>query len=242
LVIKWDELVGKDFESLEKVVAILPVGSVERHGDHLPLGTDTIVPKWIAERVAEKLGNAVVMPPIYYGSCKALSKFSGTIDVRSDVLKEYVAEVMRSVFKNGFKLLVIINGHGGNTLPLSMAARDVTYETNGTVLVINWWTHVAQDVRKELFSAVGHGGDDETSAVLAVAPELVKMEYAVPNPKPYLSIKGRLYSKVIDEYIFTLPLNGDPRLGSADKGKRFLEAVVNEIVDVIKEVLKYITK
>ncbi len=238
MVIKWGELVGKDFDSIKKVVAILPIGSVERHGDHLPLGTDTIVPQWIAERVAERIEGAVLMPPIYYGSCKALSKYLSTIDVKSDVLKDYVAEVMKSVFRNGFKLLVIINGHGGNTLPLSMAARDVTYEVGGTMLIINWWTHVAQDVRKELFTAVGHGGDDETSAVLAVVPNLVKMEYAVPNPRPYLSIKGRLYSKVIDEKIFVLPLNGNPRLASAEKGRKFLDAVVKEIVDVINEVLK----
>ena len=121
-----------------------------------------------------------------------------------------------------------------------MAARDVTYEVGGTMLIINWWTHVAQDVRKEHFTAVGHGGDDETSAVLAVVPNLVKMEYAVPNPRPYLSIKGRLYSKVIDEKIFVLPLNGNPRLASAEKGRKFLDAVVKEIVDVINEVLKHL--
>lgn len=66
MVIKWGELVGKDFDSIKKVVAILPIGSVERHGDHLPLGTDTIVPQWIAERIE----GAVLMPPIYYGLCK----------------------------------------------------------------------------------------------------------------------------------------------------------------------------
>lgn len=66
------------------------------------------------------------------------------------------------------------------------------------------------------------------------------MEYAVPNPRPYLSIKGRLYSKVIDEKIFVLPLNGNPRLASAEKGRKFLDAVVKEIVDVINEVLKHL--
>ncbi len=234
----WGELTGKEFEEFKPKIAILPVGTVERHGDHLPLGTDYIVPEWIAAEVAKKVENSLLLPTIPYGSSLTLAKFLGTIDVGTEAFMKYVKGVLAGVAKNGVKLIVIINGHGGNTRALSLVAKEAAYEHDVSIIVINWWSDVAQDKRNEIFKFPGHAGEDETSAVMAIRPELVKLEHAKEHVRPYPSIK--VYSRKVDEALYPFAVNGNPLLASAEKGRKFLQAVIDEIVDVIKEALKYI--
>ncbi len=244
-MIEWARITGPQFEELPKDIAILPVGNIERHGDHLPLGADLMAPEWISREVAKRLGNAVLLPPIPYGSSKAMREFPGTIDIDSNAFREYVKSVMKEVIRNGFKLLVIINGHGGNTLPLQSAAREATYEVGGSILIINWWSDVAKDKRKELFpeSSWGHGGADETSAIMFIAPECVDLSKAKSNPIPYPRM--RFYSRDYEvKVLFPNAVTGDPLKSSREKGREFLESVVNEVIETIKkaeELIKHST-
>jgi len=116
------DITGSRFDGADKSVALLPVGSVERHGDHLPLGTDGTIPTHIAERAGDVL-KCLVLPVVWYGSCKAMREFPGTFDIDSEALYKYLQSIMAEAHRNGVKLLVVINGHGGNTTPISMAAR-----------------------------------------------------------------------------------------------------------------------
>ena len=235
---KWEDLTGKEFEELKPKVAILPVGTVERHGDHLPLGTDNIVPVWIAEKVGSKLEGSIVLPAIRYGSSTSLAKFPGTINIRSDVFKEYVKNVLLEIARNGIDLIVVINGHGGNTRALQLAAKEVAYEVDATILVLNWWSDVAQEKRNELFRYPGHAGEDETSAIMAIRPDLVKMKYVKDHVAQYPPIK--VYSKQIDEMLYPFAVNGKASLARPDKGVEFLNAVVNEIIQAINEIMRYL--
>ncbi|MET1128411.1 MAG: creatininase family protein [Thermoproteota archaeon] len=227
-------LPGSRYDSAEKSVAVLPVGSLERHGDHLPLGTDTILADHVARRVAERLG-AHLFPPVWYGSSRGLRRFPGTIDVDDDAFEKYVASVLEEIVRNGYRFVLVINGHGGNSATLRRAAKRVAYRTGAVIVVVDWWRDVAQEERKRLFSSPGHAGEDETSAVLHVVPEAVDMAAAsdyIPPDLPRINV----YSPTVDEKLYPRAVMGSPSRASADKGRAWLEAVVSEIVEVFEKV------
>jgi len=225
------EMTGADFERLEKRTVLLPVGSVERHGDHLPLGTDGFLPEHIARKAAERL-SCPVLPTLWYGSCKAMKPFSGTFDLDSDCLYKFVRSLISEVNRNGFRLLCIINGHGGNTTPLSMAARDISSRTDLSVIVIDWWRELGLS-KLSSFEAPGHAGEDETSAMMALQPERVKMEAARAHIVEYP--RYRLYSRMLDRRLYSMALTGDARKAKAEKGAELLEVAVLDLVRVVLE-------
>jgi len=226
------ELDGDTFEKIKKDVAILPVGSLERHGNHLPLGTDTIIPLYIAEEVSKRLG-ILLLPPIWYGSCRGLRKFPGTFDIDTSVLYVYVLNVMLEVARNGVKLLIVLNGHGGNTPVLLSAAREASYRSEMSVVVLNWWTDLGTTVRKELFKHPGHAGEDETSLLLAISPSLVDMSKAFDHLKEYPPL--RIYSMKLEREVYKQALNGSATSATPDKGKVWLKAIIDDLVEIIKE-------
>lgn len=237
MAVHWGELTGKAFDSVRKEVAVLPVGSVERHGNHLPLGTDYIIPEYLARRVAEALGEgAVVMPTVHYGVSTSLAHLPGTIDVGYVAFMAYVEAVLREAARNGFRAVLIINGHGGNTRALHIVAKRVAFDTGVKVGVVDWWRDVAQEVRERLFTAPGHAGEDETAAVLAVRPELVDIGSAEGGPS-YSRVRVRFYDRDETRELFAKGVTGDPRRADAGRGREFLDAVVKEIVEGVREAL-----
>jgi len=233
------ELNGYEVENVDLSTVILPVGSIERHGLHLPLGTDTYTVIYIAERVAERVG-AVILPPIWYGVCTAMRRHKGTIDISPETLSRLVVEVLREANRNGARLAVIINGHGGNTQALHYAARVASRQADIAVAVVDWWRDVAEDTRRRLFEKPGHAGEDETSAMLAIKPELVDMrraEIAKGDYPPY-----KLYYRRVEESIYSKALTGDARIAEHGKGREWLEAVVDEIVEIIGSLRSYLER
>ncbi|MBC7120039.1 MAG: creatininase family protein [Candidatus Methanosuratus sp.] len=222
---------GFDFEKAEKAVAILPVGSIERHGDHLPLGTDSELPEHIAYKSAE-LSGAVVLPTIYYGSCHAMRCFPGTFDIDPEVLFRYIECVLEEAWRNGIELVIILNGHGGNSAQIQMAARRATSKTGLSVAVIDWWKDLGTS-KKELFSSPGHAGEDETSAMLAVAEEKVNIYLAGRNEVTYPKMK--VYSKKVDEKIYEVALTGDAKKATKEKGKELISAAVEDLTRIIAD-------
>lgn len=229
---RLSELTGPRFEELGSRIAYLPVGSVERHGDHLPLGTDTIIAEALAEELARRTGG-ILLPAIPYGPCIALRDYPGTFDVDWEALYHYVLSVLREASRNGLRRVVIVNGHGGNTNVLKFAARKASIEHGMTILVFDWWRDVAQGVRRDLFSSPGHAGEDETSALLAVRPDLADMERADVNEAPHPELS--LYSPDTYRRVFVRPLVGDARKADPERGRRLLEAVVEEILEFMRK-------
>ncbi|MEM2125824.1 MAG: creatininase family protein [Candidatus Methanomethyliaceae archaeon] len=228
---KVETLTGYEFEILNRNLAILPVGSVERHGNHLPLGTDTLIPEFISEKIAERL-NCLILPPVWYGSCKAMRNFLGTFDIPDEVLYKYLKCIMVEAHRNGMKLLVVVNGHGGNSVPIAMAAREAARETDISILVVDWWKDLGLEALSK-FTSTGHAGEDETSAMLAVNGKLVKMDLAKSHPVQYPSFK--LYSKRLDERLYEIALTGDATKADKEKGEYLLNAVVNDLIKLIEE-------
>ncbi|MEM2914175.1 MAG: creatininase family protein, partial [Candidatus Bathyarchaeia archaeon] len=105
------------YEDLEKSkvdTAILPIGSIEQHGPHLPLGTDWMIVEEIARKVAEKLGNCYLLPAIPYGNSQEHLDFPGTVTLKPSTLAQVVRDIVMSLYLNGLKKIIIIQGHGGN--------------------------------------------------------------------------------------------------------------------------------
>jgi creatinine amidohydrolase len=167
---------------------LLPTGTVEAHGV-VNNGADVMAPVAIARSIAKRV-NAMVAPVVAYGITGSLEAYAGGTHISESAYRPYVKEVMEGLAKNGFRNIVVINGHGGpQTAVLNAVAGEVARERRVRTLVINWWSLVS-DITKEVFGEDGgHAGWNETAFVQAIDPTLVhperyKDELATPRPAP----------------------------------------------------------
>ena len=183
---------------------LVPFGSLEPHGV-IPNGTDSLAPVAMAQDVAERV-NALVAPVLNYGVTEAMKAYPGAVSVPAETYGPFAESVLDNLALQGFKNLIVLNGHGGNTTALNGAVTRVANARRVRILVINWWT-LADDITKSVFKQNGgHAGNNETAYVQAflpqhVHPERYKPEMASPNPPPgaYLTVPAEstilLYEK-----------------------------------------------
>src|SRR5687768_9974624 len=166
--LNWMEMGERVPREIETV--IVPVGTLEAHGI-LSLGTDNEIPSRLSEAVAERL-NALVAPAIPYGVTAHLGALPGGTHIPAAAFTDYVTAVLTALTHQGFRNLIVMNGHGGNTDALKEAARRVHEETGGFLAVFNWWSE-CQPLSEEVLGAPGgHAGVDETAAMLPIAGTL----------------------------------------------------------------------
>lgn len=243
LMVAWNlqESTLKDVKESRFEVAVLPVGSTEPHGLHLPYGMDYYQAKAVAEKACEKaveMGAKVVMlPAIPYGSNRNSLGFPMTISLDQSTLNMVVRDIVDSLEHHGVRKLVILNGHGGNDFTPLM--RDLYGRTRVFIVTVDWWKTV-EDVRSIIIEEPGEHADEfETSIGLALFPHLVHMEDAeegfVNTPK----VKSLTYPWAR----FTRPWNfltmnsgfGNPLKSSKEKGEKILEKAVERIAHLLKE-------
>jgi creatinine amidohydrolase len=171
-----------------KVVTVLvPFGSLEPHGV-IPNGTDSLAPVAMAREIADRV-NALIAPVLNFGMTDAMKAYPGAVSIPAEVYGPFAESVLDNLAANGFKNLVVLNGHGGNTAALNAAATKVANARRVRVLVVNWWT-LADDITKAVFKQNGgHAGNNETAYIQAflpdaIHPERYKPEMASPNPPP----------------------------------------------------------
>ncbi len=218
---------GDTADELKPATLLLPVGSIEAHGPHCPLGTDVIIPTHLAKLVAGQLkGRAMVAPTIPYGHSWELSVFPGTINVPARVLTDYVAAVGANFAHQGFKNIALLNGHGGNIPALNHAAEDIA-EEGVRVILISWWVDFSKEILT-VCSSQGHGGEDETSVIMAIDPSLVKLERA-KGLENWPDNRLRVKELGIGREILRGAITGNPGLASIGKGEAILETVSTAI-------------
>lgn len=185
--LNWKEF--KEFVPSRINTVLLTVGTQEAHG-FINDGADNTAPIAIAHSIAEDL-NALIAPHIYYGVTGILAPYPGSIQIPPDVFREYVRAVLLGLVKNGFRNIIILNGHGPQAGILSNLAEEISMQQKVNTLVINWWILTA-DVTREVYGENGgHGTNDETAMIQAVNPKLVHwdlftgqdMATALPNPE-----------------------------------------------------------
>ncbi len=201
-------------------IVILPLGSTEQHGPHLPLDTDTVIATYVAAHVQEALGvGAVVAPAIPYGSSGEHQAFAGTISIGTEALEHLLVEWVRSVSTWSQRLL-IVNGHGGNINAVKGAERRLVSEGR-TVMVC----HCAAP------GMDAHAGIAETSMMLAIDPDRVRMDDAVVgNTSRLAQLLPRLRTEGV-RAVAPSGVLGDPTSASSDLGHRLLEEMIGSILD-----------
>lgn len=227
-------------------LAILPLGSLEFHGPHNPLGSDSIIISGIAERVAARTG-ALLFPTIRFTQCPAhTAQFRGTISVRPEVMTMYFADVMRNIAHLGFRKIFILNGHDGNMGPARGAVAQVADETrDAALLFVSWWEFLSGEMMKTLGmfhqanGGHGHGGPLETSAVAAFRPDLVHLDQAKDLPEPPDLSGGPPYFLQKSTTAGWPGYSGKVSEASTEKGKKIVQTSEDGIVRLIENWLKH---
>jgi creatinine amidohydrolase/Fe(II)-dependent formamide hydrolase-like protein len=229
-------------------VALLPVGSTEQHGPHLPLDTDAFDAAYLARSVSAAMDEPrpPVLPAIPYGVSYHHMGFSGTISLSNETLTMLVYEVGMSIARHGVRKLVIINGHGGNGPALQNAAQMINRDAHIFACVDTGETSDV-DVKKIVETLNdAHAGEIETSTALAARPYLVRMEKAkksVPRfSSRYLNFST---SRSVEWYTQTEKISrsgvlGDPTRASKEKGERLWQIMVEHLVRFVTD-LKELT-
>ncbi|MEG1972417.1 MAG: creatininase family protein [Oscillospiraceae bacterium] len=152
----------------ENDTVFLGIGSIESHGRHMPLGTDTLIPNKLLDMIEESC-DILIAPTIPYGATQSLAEYSGTVDVDNDVLYAFLSCVVNSLYSHGARKFLILNGHGGNSKVIERVGLDM--EKKGCLTAqLNWWL-MAWDLNPAWKG--GHGGGEETAAILGINPALV---------------------------------------------------------------------
>ncbi|GAA4415902.1 mycofactocin biosynthesis peptidyl-dipeptidase MftE [Georgenia halophila] len=221
------QLADRPWPEVSRPVVCLPFGSIEQHGPHLPLDTDTAVATAVAQRLAGRLaaaGTDVVMaPPVAYGSSGEHEHFAGTVSIGRDALEVLLLEYGRSACRWAEKL-VIVNGHGGNVDVLTAAVPRLVHEGRD----VAWLGCVPEAPDGDDGGAPldAHAGRVETSLMLHLQPERVHLDRAEPgNTEPLRALLPELRRGGVAG-VAANGILGDPRGASAAEGERLLSAMV----------------
>lgn len=236
---KLQELTQKVIREQKYQLAILPIGSTEAHGMHVPYGSDafhsTAIGERICERAWEKNARAALLPTLPYGVQGNTMGFPMTINVRQATLDAMVMDIIQSLEFQGIYKLIIINGHGGNDFkPL---LRDVYDKTKVFVCLVDWWK-VGNDKAKELFEKGGEHADEmETSVGMALFGDLVHLVDAgdgSTNRSRFEAIERGWVSIARPWHLVTKDSTlGDPRKASKQKGEAYVEIVVERLTQFV---------
>ena len=243
-------------------IILVPIGSCEQHGAHLPLGTDTITALEVARRAAEK-AEVPYAPPLWAGyspqHMRQPESGVGTITLRAETFTELLYDIARSLIHHGWNKLVFVNGHGSNTKVLDPLLRRIKYETGAFVALYKPYAEryigLLEDVLENPPDETPgwHASELETSQVMAHNPALVKMEHAaedraqVPRwlPESFIKKDGAPDVEFDGYQYFVFPMDhgefsrtgviGNPMTATAEKGEQALERFADHLVKAIDE-------
>ena len=213
-------MTSRDVASVDKPILVVPIGSCEQHGPHLPIGTDSIVAEALCDAIATANVRVVIGPTLTVTSSGEHAGFPGTLSVGSPVTSSMVVELVRSA--DWASSVVLVNGHGGNVAAVQDAVETLRAEARN---VTEWWPRVAD--------GDAHAGNVETSIMLHLAEHLVNMELAeVGNTRPLGEIAGALRSNGL-RAVSPNGVLGDPRTATARAGSALMDQLVQQLTDHI---------
>lgn len=233
-------------EAFEKdPIIVIPIGSIEQHGAHCALGTDYIIPKYLAKNISE-MDNVIVVPAVPYGVCPYHLNFEGSIDIGYEGLLGVLRGITKSMMNHRCKKFLVINGHGGNSAAIDAAALEV-YQSGGICANIDWWSVVAQIDKKFIG---GHGDVLETSTVMAIDKGYV--DFSLLEDMNPIDLNEKLKASYIQAVslkggMIKIPRNTEeiapsgwfgpihPKESTVEFGKEALECATDFIKDFILE-------
>jgi creatinine amidohydrolase len=229
-----------------------PVGAIEQHGPHLPLIVDAAIATSIVGKALEQLDfetPAYALPTLYYGKSNEHWHFPGTITLSAQTLIATLTEVGESLYRAGFRKLALVNGHGGQPQIMEIVARDLHQQHEDFMVFPLFVWSVPNNCSEFLTpqeAELGiHAGDAETSLLLSILPDQVRMEAAVkeyPQGLPedsLLSMEGKLPFAWTTRDLTRSGVLGDATVATKEKGDRFLNSLVESWVQVIRDLYRF---
>lgn len=240
-----------DIGGADGSVFVIPVGSIEQHGKHLPVLTDTLLANRVAiegaKRVADRIP-VLVAPPVRPGYSPHHLSFGGTLSASFETLLELLRDIADTGLSNGFDSLVLVNGHGGNTPLINAAVSEIGCEhPKAEILGLTYFelvSDIVADIRKSEIGGMAHGGEFETSVMLHLYPELVDTD---EMPATYweeqydlggddLVVGGPLsVYRSFEEYSDSGAI-GDPAVADEDTGRQLFEETTEALADLLIEI------
>ncbi len=239
----WEE--ARDAFARDPLV-IVPVGSIEAHGPHLPLDVDTHQAGEVSRRLAERV-DALVAPTIPYGYASTWMNFPGSFTFSAETFQQVVYEIGSSLTVHGVRKIMILNAHRPNGTAIDVAARrivdDAPADMDIQVTALSYWEPGAAAIhalRRSRVGGMGHACEFETSFQLATRPELVKMDRLEGVRAPLVGwARGGPTGPAKNDQPGPAPtvshpaIFGDPTVASAEAGERFLEATIDALVEFV---------
>lgn len=241
----WSELKTIDFNgNMKNYIAVLPLCATEQHGPHLPLGTDMFIAEGLVERTIQKLKNndkIIFLPIQNIGVSNEHQDFKGTLSIQWETAGRIWREIAECVHKTGIRKMIVITSHGGNVQMMELVARELRAKYNMKI-VCTQWGKLGGDRKNEIDI---HGGEIETSLMLAMKPELVEMKKTKNFKSKQTKMKKEnkilgYHSSVANMNWFAQDLNKEGVVGNAKSasekiGEKIIEKCVNGFTQLIKE-------
>lgn len=250
----WNALTTKDFSSFspDGTVVIMPVGSIEQHGPHLPVSVDTLITEGVLKEMLDSVPDsytALVLPTLPVGKANEHTGFDGTLSLSVNTITGLWTDVAESVFRTGLKKLMILNGHGGQSQVASVVARDLRVRHDALVVPVNWWAVRDKPIEfgEDEYTYGIHGGAEETSVMMYLHPELVRREHCQNSTSnaflqkekfPRLFSQGALHAWKAED----LQKNGacgDASIATREDGETIVKAAAASLAELLSEMAAF---
>lgn len=250
----WDELTTTDFAALDpaKTVAVMPVGSIEQHGPHLPLCVDSCITAGVLGAMLRHVPDGVTLlalPLLPVGKANEHIGFAGTLSLSVQTLMGLWTDMAESVFRAGLRKLMILNGHGGQTQVAEIVARDLRVRHGALVVPVNWWSvrPLPKLFAEEEYRYGIHGGAEETSVMMHLRPDLVRREQCrnfAPRSLQRREEFPMLYGHGVRHAWKAEDLHpegacGDATLADAAKGRVIAEDAAHSLAALVQEMAAF---
>ncbi|MEU0049658.1 creatininase family protein [Streptomyces sp. NPDC006184] len=241
---RWNRLTAPELRELaaRDAIVLLPVGSTEQHGAHLPTGVDDFLAAEVCRRAAALAAPlpVVVAPSVWCGLAEHHMPFGGTLTLSLSTLHSLLRDVCRSVLRAGFRRLLLVNGHGGNVTALNALVDELTAELSASLAVTSYFT-VGREVIADVLQTqdhLMHACEGETSMALAAFPSLVHEDELRQAVGPAISLRSEdaspVYRSVPFDAITPNGTAGDARGATAAKGERMLDGCARALADLLR--------
>ena len=242
----WEELTGDQFveaAAAAEGVCLLPLSVIERHGHHLPLGTDMFIAREVCQRAAA-LEPAVVFPNFIFTQILEARHCAGTIAIEADLILRLLDNVCREIARNGLKKIVLVNAHGGNGALLPLFGQMQLGSPRDYIVYLAERSFLPEDeaaIEAQWETTVdGHAGEKETSCLMVIRPDLVDREHlqadgeGMPRERLKALRDAGIYTGIWWYADHPTHYRGDGSPATADKGDRFLQGLARSLVQAIK--------
>lgn len=236
----WEELTAPGFAKAVETtqgVCLLPIGCLERHGDHLPLGTDYLFIKYLAGQAA-KIEPAVVFPPYYFSQINCARHCPGTIALKHEMLMNILEACCDEIARNGLKKIILVNGHGGNTFFLKFFCQ-IMLEKQRDYVVYLYENQLRDPKVTAMLETTNHAHADEieTSQMLVVRPDIVHMDQVGKDGNPLgrmTEFEKKLFTAIFWYADYPTHYAGQAEYANVRKGQALMQDRAEKLAAAIR--------